>query len=185
MLLFESRIVGALTMEADAAQKGEFRALLSNMPLETRRVWFGALADAKDWGLLGVLIAMEPKLGAEAALLDIPGRDEGLKQAAELRSKAEGLLQAEHQRVGDERLEALLTMATRTEKESMEMITLANEKTKGWGIEPPAPQVGLSPDEESRYAALNAKADGGEQLSRAEGCELLGIARKIDPPRQS
>lgn len=175
MLLFGYRVAEANTGEADHAAKSEFRAMIQTLPADNRRIWFQALADAKDWARLGVLVAMEPTLGAEALLLDIPGRDEGLKLASEIRNLAESILAGEGERVDLERTAVLESKPQLTEAESIELVVIGDRLARRLDATQ-MPSQGLSEEEARRYSSLNAKPD----LTKSEGCELVRLAAKVE-----
>ena len=183
MALFDHRIEGTLTRESDAAAKGEFRALMATQNSEVRRAWFNALADAKDWARLGVLIALDPKLSEAARALDIPGRDDSLDWTARLRKQADDAFRMEVERVGEERMIALNLKSDNgglNQVEAIELLTLADRKAKGWPVDNanlvqddvPKP---LTSEERIRYAELSGKDD----LTKSEGVELIALASRV------
>lgn len=88
MQLSNFKAKGAADSVEDAAIKGEFRRLMKTIPAESRLGWLDRLAEEGDWGRLGVLVALDPRLAEEAKALPIPDQDETLSVLAELRSLA-------------------------------------------------------------------------------------------------
>lgn len=94
---------GAVDQVEDAAIKGEFRRLMQTVPAESRLAWLDRLAEEGDWGRLGVLVALDPRLSEEAKALPIPDQDETLSLLGEVRSLAASFpsYQQEHDAIFD------------------------------------------------------------------------------------
>ena len=179
MATFGIRVPGAITLEGDAAAKAEFRALMQGLPTSSRRTWLDALVGEKDWGRAGVLLALDPALAADAKGLDLPGRDQALKEAAELKAMASEILADEAARKVDERAAELSAKPELTEAEGHELVRLGNQQERAQKVSRSAAPTALSPDENARFELLNQKADAGEALNRSEGLELVGLAQRV------
>lgn len=179
MATFGIRVPGAITLEGDAAAKAEFRALMTTLPTAARRTWLDALVSEKDWGRVGVLLALDPALAADAKGLALPGRDQALKEAAELKAMASEILADEAARKVDERAAELSAKPELTEAEGHELVRLGNQQERAQKVSRSAAPTALSPDENARFELLNQKADAGEALNRSEGLELVGLAQRV------
>lgn len=176
MALFGHRVPGAITLEGDAAAKAEFRALMTTLPTAARRTWLDALLGEKDWGRVGVLLALDPALAADAKGLDLPGRDQALKESAELKAMAAGILADERVRKAEERSAELYAKARLTESEGHELVRLGNELT---AVQQAARDAeahrAMSAEDAATYLRLNAMYDSGQALSPQEGHELVRL----------
>lgn len=163
-------------IETDLSVKAEFRELMRGLSTGERSAWFHALAEARDWGRLSVLAAMDPELRDAAKSLDIPDRDTRLKEAEELRRDAKAVAAIETRFRGIERWNELSAKGedgTLSQSEQIELIKLGAAMTE----EAPRP-LPLTNEERQRHSELMRQPD----LTPLEKAEVLTLAARIDQP---
>lgn len=174
MQLAPFHALGAESVVDDAAVKAEFRALMQTLPVSARREWFVKLAEDKNLGLLGVLVALEPSLQEDALALDIPGRDHALKVAAEIRSSVKEYRNQERL----DRMQAIQKIPNPTQEQALEILVIADEMNKEQRATQNLIANTFSEDERTRYQELRQKAETG-QLSKGESITYLALCDKV------
>lgn len=165
--------LGAESVVDDAAVKAEFRALMQTLPTSARREWFVKLAEDKNLGLLGVLVALEPSLQEDALALDIPGRDHALKVAAEIRSDVKEFRNQERL----DRMQEVQKLQNPTQKQALEMLVMADEMNREQQAARNLIASTFTEDEQKQYSTLMQKAETG-QLSKGESITYLALCDK-------
>jgi hypothetical protein len=170
-LLFSERAKGALTPEQDAALKSEFRTLMQSIPAHERRSWFDSLAQEGDYGRLGVLVAMEPTLRPDALALSLPGRDEALKIAADVR----GLIREGNAVIRDAERLVIESKPNPSQADNVRLVALAIADSQTSDTTRPV----ITDEERARFAELSESVS----LTKAEGHELVSLGNRMSGPQ--